>query len=283
MPTDDPWHKSRTRSQRDGHRSPPPVSGAEAAPVPAARRELRPREQRLFGINACLAVFASRRAAIRKVYLLEALMPRMRAVLAWCASERVGYRLVAADDLRKLTGSEHHEGVCFDTVSAAEHELDSFLPALAATPHSWLAWLEGVGNPHNFGAILRSAAHFGCAGVLLSRDSPLALSGAAARVAEGGAESVPIVRFDSTTTALAALRRQRYQSIASVVRGGDSLFDAHLTPRVVLLMGAEGDGLAPAMAAGCDLRLAIPGSGAVESLNVSAAFAVFAARISAPA
>lgn len=209
-------------------------------------------------------------------------MPRMRAVLAWCASERVGYRLVAAEDLRKLTGSEHHEGVCFDTLAAPEQELDTFLPTLASQKRSWLAWLEGVGNPHNFGAILRSAAHFGCAGVLLSRESPLTLSGAAARVAEGGAESVPIVRFDSAATALSTLRRQHFQTIASVVRGGDDLFAARLAPRVVLLMGAEGDGLAPAIAAGCDLSLAIPGSGAVESLNVSAAFAVFAARIAAP-
>lgn len=280
MPIDDPWHKAGARNQSGGH--PPPLSAPNPASPAAPRRPRPQRELRLFGINACLAVFAKCRAAIRKVYLLEALMPRMRAVLAWCASERVGYRLVAADDLRKLTGSKHHEGVCFDTLAAPEHDLESFLPSLSDQKRPWLAWLEGVGNPHNFGAILRSAAHFGCAGVLLSRDAPLALSGAAARVAEGGAESVPILRFDDATAAMALLRQQRYQIVTSVVRGGESIFTTRLAPRVVLMMGAEGDGLAPAMAARGDLALAIPGSGAVESLNVSAAFAVFAARIAAP-
>ena len=56
-------------------------------------------------------------------------------------------------------------------------------------------WLDGVGNPHNFGAIARSAAHFGAAGILLPQDSTLSLSGAAARVAEGGIEALPLVRL----------------------------------------------------------------------------------------
>ena len=281
MPSKDPWHKARNRGRQDRERSLPPTA---EAPAPAASSgTARPREQRLFGVNACLAVFAHRRQAIRKVYLLESLVPKMRAVLAWCASERIGYRLVAAEDLNKLTGTAHHEGVCFDTLAAAELGFEHFLPGLADARRCWLAWLEGVGNPHNLGAILRTAAHFGCAGVLLSDASPLALSGAAARIAEGAAESVPIVRFTSAERALAALRAERFQIVASVVRGGENLFTAQLGPRVVLLLGAEGDGLSPALAASCDLSLAIPGSGQVESLNVSAAFAVFAARLFASA
>src|SRR3546814_19404478 len=69
-----------------------------------------------------------------------------------------------------------------------------------------LLWLDGVGNPHNLGAILRSAAHFGVSAVLLPKHSPLALSGAAARVADSGAEAVPFVRLASDDHAIAQLR-----------------------------------------------------------------------------
>jgi TrmH RNA methyltransferase len=135
-----------------------------------------------------------------------------------------------------------------------------------------------VGNPHNFGAILRSAAHFGVAAILQSQDSTLAVSGAAARVAEGGAECVPLVRMGERTQALAQLRAAGFQLGATVVRGGEDLFATPLPQRLVYVMGAEGEGMDPQLAAACDLRLSIPGSGAVESLNVAAATAVFLAE-----
>jgi TrmH RNA methyltransferase len=139
-------------------------------------------------------------------------------------------------------------------------------------------WLDGVGNPHNFGAILRSAAHFAIAAILLPKDSTLALSGAAARVAEGGAETVPLVRLGRADNSIAQLHGAGFRLAATVVDGGDDLFDAVLPSRLVYVMGAEGEGMDRAFADACDLRLSIPGSGAVESLNVAAATAVMLAE-----
>lgn len=135
-----------------------------------------------------------------------------------------------------------------------------------------------MGNPHNLGAILRSAAHFGVSALLLPRHSSLALSGAAARVAEGGAEAVPLVRLGQDDAAIAQLHAAGFRLAATLVRGGDDLFRAALPPRLVYVLGAEGEGMSPALAAACDLRLSIPGTGAVESLNVAAATAVLLAQ-----
>ncbi|PJA37772.1 MAG: rRNA methyltransferase [Lysobacterales bacterium CG_4_9_14_3_um_filter_62_6] len=280
MHPEDPWRNARQ------HAKPAPARGPTAKPALVAtasgvdpRREQRQRELRLFGVNACLAVFAQRPQAIRKIYLLESMLPRFRAVLAWCAQARIGYRLVAATDLVKLTQSEHHEGVCFEVLQAPPLSLEALLEPLKSQSRSWLVWLDGVGNPHNFGAILRTAAHFGCHGLILSQADPLELSGAAVRVAEGGAEVVPIARVGVGLNALATLKAHGYQSIATVVRDGANLFQAKLSPKLVLLIGAEATGLSAALIAACDQRLAIPGTGAVDSLNVAAAFAVCAARI----
>jgi len=138
-------------------------------------------------------------------------------------------------------------------------------------------WLDGVGNPHNFGAILRSAAHFGAAGILLPAESTLSLSGAAARVAEGGAEAVPLVRLPALPQALSQLRDAGFALAATLVEGGQDLFAAPLPARMVYVMGAEGEGMDRSLVQHCDLRLSIPGTGAVESLNVAAATAVFLA------
>lgn len=232
-------------------------------------------ETRLYGLNACLAAFTHRPQAVRKVYLTEARIPALRSVLAWCVSHRLGYRVVEEADLDKLTASRHHEGVCFDLVRSAPIDLESLLSATPPAPSpSLLLWLDGVGNPHNLGALLRSAAHFGVGGVIVPATSGLEVSGAAARVAEGAAEVVPFAQASPYGDALGALRRSGYAIAATVPRDGVPLYDADLPARLLPVFGAEGEGMSAAMIAQADLRITIPGSGAVESLNVAASVAV---------
>ncbi|PNS07375.1 rRNA methylase [Lysobacter silvestris] len=240
-------------------------------PDPAATRELR-----MYGVNAVRAVFARRPEALRKLWLSEERVGALRDVLKWCAAHRVGYRIVPDEDLRKLAASSHHEGVVADVARMPMPRLDTWLATRSAGRDCAL-WLDGVGNPHNLGAILRSAAHFGIGALLIPRDSDLQLSGAAARVAEGGAEAVDFVRLPAAHEALSMLRRAGYTTAATLVDGGDDLFATPLPQRLVYVMGAEQRGMDRGLAADCDLRVSIPGSGAVESLNVASATAVLLA------
>ena len=262
---DTPRNASGDGPRSASHRAAPP-------PVDASRDELR-----VYGLNAVRAVFARRPDAIRKLYLTEARIPAVQPLLKWCVAHRVGYRVVEDGDLQKLAASSHHEGIVADVLREAPQPLSTWLRDLPAGPQCAL-WLDGVGNPHNFGAILRSAAHFGVAAILLPKDSTLALSGAAARVAEGGAEAVPLVRLGRADNALAQLQGAGFRLAATVVEGGAPLFDAELPSRLVYVLGAEGEGMDRDFARACDLRVSIAGSGAVESLNVSAATAVLLAE-----
>ena len=239
-------------------------------------RERRSAELRLYGLNAVRAVFARRPQAIRKLYLAEARIPALQPILKWCVANRVGYRVVDEEDLHKLAASTHHEGVVAEVLREEPLALSNWLRDLPAGPQCAI-WLDGVGNPHNFGAILRSAAHFGVGAILLPKHSTLSLSGAAARVAEGGAEVVPMVRLGRTDNSIAQLRSTGFTLAATVVQGGSDLFSAPLPQRVIYVLGAEGEGMDRELAAACDLRLSIPGTGAVESLNVASAAAVLLA------
>jgi TrmH RNA methyltransferase len=298
-----PWARARVHSVGHPHPNPSPVEGEGLKRAPSTyssggaktRERTRPtpsplagegwdggrapaapaREARLYGLNACLAAFAKRPESLRKVYLTEARIPVLKNVLAWCVKHRLGYRVVEEADLDKLTSSRHHEGVCFDMTRTPPLDLASLLANLPKAPSpSLLLWLDGVGNPHNLGALLRSAAHFGVGGVIVPAVSGLDVSGAAARVAEGAAEVVPFVQASSAVDALAALRAQGYAFAATVPRDGVSLYATKLPPRVVLVFGAEGEGMSDAMIDAAELRLTIPGSGAIESLNVAASVAV---------
>lgn len=231
---------------------------------------------RLYGLNAVRAVFARRPQAIRKLYLAQARIPSLQPLLKWCVAHRIGYRVVEDAELGKLAASSHHEGVVADVLRQAPGALAPWLRQLPEGPCCAL-WLDGVGNPHNFGAILRSAAHFGVSAVLLPAHSTLALSGAAARVAEGGAEAVPLLRLEEAGDAMTQLRAAGFSLAATVAREGQDPFAAPLPQRLVWVVGAEGGGMDASLVADCDLRLSIPGSGAVESLNVAAAAAVLLA------
>jgi TrmH RNA methyltransferase len=261
-------HAPRGHGERSAvSRRPTPEHGES----PASRRNAD--EVRFYGLNACRAVFEARPQDLRKVYLAEARMAALRDVLAWCVKHRLGYRVVENEDLDRLAASTHHEGVIFEVRRAPQPALGELLAGLADGAQV-LLWLDGVGNPHNFGAVLRSAAHFGVAGVLLPQGSTLTLSGAAARVAEGGAEAVPVVQLGSTADAVATLQAHGFTLAATLPRDAQSLYEAALPQRLVLVFGAEGEGLQPALVHACSLRLAIPGSGRVESLNIANAVGV---------
>src|SRR5690606_36508460 len=162
------------RSRVSGRRPPPPGPGRDGpwgrrpvrndaprqaqAPLPASNA---PSELRVYGMNAVRAVFASRPTAIRKLYLASARIPQLQPLLKWCVANRIGYRVVDdEDELRRLAASTHHEGVVADVLRDPPQALSAWLQALPEGPCCAL-WLDGVGNPHNLGAILRSAAHFG--------------------------------------------------------------------------------------------------------------------------
>lgn len=244
-----------------------------AAPASHAPAAMRDEEQRLFGLNACRAAFAHRPQDLRKVWLAETRIAALKPVLAWCVKHRLGYRVVDDAELARITGTQHHEGVCFAMRMAAAPRLAELLRALPAGP-ALLAYLDGVGNPHNLGALLRSGAHFGLAAVIVPAASTLTLSGAAVRVAEGGAEAVPLVHAAPGEDVVAALRGAGFALAATVPRAGVPLFEAELPARTALVFGAEETGIGEALLAAADLRLTIPGTGAVESLNIAASAAV---------
>jgi len=268
-----PWNNRRP-SARPPRATPLPRT---EAPAPPGGGRGNTDELRLFGVNAVLAAFNKRPQAVRKVYLLEALIPRMQPLLKWCVANRVGYRVVEDGDLNKLSGTTHHEGIVADVQRSPVLTLEEWLQDLPAGPAVAL-WLDGVGNPHNLGAILRSAAHFGVAGLLLPETSTLGISGAAARVAEGGAESVSLVRLPATAEAMQMLRQAGFGLAATVVDGGTNVFAASLPDRLVYVMGAESEGMDRQLAADCEQQVSIPGTGAVESLNVASATAVLLAQ-----
>lgn len=262
-----PWKREDARAPR----RPDPVREREPEPAPDPRREQRRREVRIHGRAACLAVAEDRFGGIRKLWCSLQRSKELAPLLSRLAQARVGYTVVADEELERLAESQHHEGLVMDAERLQQPALAQLFGELVkqSGPACMIA-LDGVGNPHNFGAILRSAVHFGARAVLVPAGTSLTLSGAAYRVAEGAAERIPVVRYED----LAQLKDHGFSLIATAGAGEQRLYRDPLPARCILLFGAEGPGLARPALEVADARIAIPGSGRVDSLNVGQAVAV---------
>jgi TrmH RNA methyltransferase len=234
-----------------------------------------PEPDRICGPAAVAAVFAHRPQAVLRLFYLPARRAEAGPLCAQLARAKKPYREVPPAELAKIAGTAHHGGI----VAVAAPRAVPLLPAAEALPATLLPVLDGIGNPHNLGAIARSAAFFGCGALVVSGDPRQAgLSDSAWRTSEGGLEALSLFRAPDLPAALAALA-PRFLTVAAVARGGEppeSILQALAgDPRpVALVLGNEEQGLAGPTVAACARQVTLPGSGAVESLNVSVAAAV---------
>lgn len=229
---------------------------------------------RVCGLAAVSALFQRAAGRVERLFFTEEMS---RAVEPFCramAVSRRPFRQVGAEELARVAGTILHGGVA---AVARKRPLLPFDPGAAL---SWtaacplLVVLDGVSNPHNFGAIARSAAFFGLDRMVVS-DHPAqaAASDAAHRVAEGGLEFVQLYRAQSLPAALRKLR-PAYRIVGAALGQGLAPDKLPRDRPIALVLGNEEAGLGPATLAMCDNIVTLPGSGAVQSLNVSAAAAI---------
>jgi len=233
----------------------------------------------IHGLHACEAVLARRPEAIIRAYFTADRRRQLGALVTWCAQHRRGYQLVEADNLAKLAGTRHHEGVAILAKNAPRwKEAD----LLASIEHGSLAGplllLDGIENPHNLGSILRTAAHFGVGAILGKSGRLPPLSAAAIRVAEGAAEVVPLVELARPGPELARLRELGFRPVATSSRHGEPLESAGLDRNSLIILGGEHAGVAPSLEAEAETTVRIAGSGEVESLNVAVACGILLAE-----
>ncbi len=178
--------------------------------------------------------------------------------------------------LERLAHGGNHQGVVAQLATREFVSLQELFKGLASSPRpALLLALDGVQDPHNLGALIRTAEAAGCQGILLSTRGSCGLTAAVSRASAGADQFLPVARCEKLERVLQDCARSGYQVVGADPRG-PSLFDqADLTGPTVLVLGAEGEGMRPAVAAACTYRLSLPMLGRVESLNVSVSGALF--------
>lgn len=233
-------------------------------------------ELKYYGYHACMNLWKSRPDDIIRVYIEQRHVKGAGGLLRWCAGKSKAYHIISPEEMAKVSDSVHHEGLCILARELPTCSFTSMLESLrSAKGAACLMYLDGVQNPHNIGSIIRVCAHFGVSHILGERSSLPKVSPSTYRIAQGGAECVKLVPLDDPKGAFKKLEDLGFVGVASSSHGGKSLYTHVFAPRTIVVMGSESDGVKSSLLKSAKETLLIPGSGLVESLNVSVACGLF--------
>lgn len=205
---------------------------------------------------------------------------RITEIVRTAGDRGIALMEISRGELDRMTGGVLHQGVGLAVPPFAYEQFDDLLAAAAERPAPLLVALDGVTDPRNLGAVLRSAAAFGAYGVFLPERRAAGVTATAWRTSAGAAARVPVSQVTNLTRALKRCQQTGFVVVGLDADGETDLYDLEVAvDPVVVVVGSEGRGLSRLVGETCDLLARIPMSSDVESLNASVAAAVTLAEI----
>ncbi|BCR04025.1 23S rRNA (guanosine(2251)-2'-O)-methyltransferase RlmB [Desulfuromonas versatilis] len=231
----------------------------------------------IYGVNPVREGLQGRRRKPLEVLLAQGLRgPRIEQLLGEAEAAGIPVREVPRRELDRLAGHSHHQGVMLRLEPFAYADLDELLAGWkrSGRPGFFLV-LDGITDPHNFGALLRCADAAGCHGVIVARDRSCPVTGVVEKSSAGALEHIPLAQVTNLSRALEVLQEAGLWIYGLAGEAAaEPLYGSDLGGDLALVVGAEGSGLRPNVRRHCDHLLAIPMHGGVGSLNASVAAGV---------
>lgn len=227
----------------------------------------------IVGIHAVEALLRSNPKQISQLLCSESRHDkRHQKLLTLAGNQGVNVEKTNRSQLRDICGHDKHQGIIAYFAGSLEKTEAHLLTDLKARDRPWLVLaLDGIQDPHNLGACLRSADGFAVDAVIVPRDNAASVTPVVQKVAAGAAATVPFYRVTNLSRVLRQLQDNEAWVYGAAGESEQSLYETEFSGSVVLVLGAEGAGLRQNTRQSCDQLYKIPLSGSVSSLNVSVA------------
>lgn len=232
----------------------------------------------IYGVHA-VSQLLQQPQQVSRLWVLSAVNnPRLQALVALAQQAGIAIKWVDRPALEQMVGLVAHQGVVASPVAASvtRYTEADLLPLLARVAKPLVLILDGVQDPHNLGACLRTADASGVTAVIIPKDRAVSLTAVVSKVACGAAETVPLIAVTNLVRTLNQLKQQRFWIVGTAGDAPQSLYELELdlSSPLALVMGAEDKGLRRLTREACDHLVAIPLHGRVSSLNISVAAGV---------
>jgi 23S rRNA (guanosine2251-2'-O)-methyltransferase len=228
----------------------------------------------IYGAHSVRAVLEARPGDI--VEMLVAAQAARTKFAAEAARMDVAVREASKRELDLITGTDSHQGVA---VKARLPDYAELSEIIGKTPHV-LVVLDGITDPQNMGAIVRSAEALGASGVIIGKDRSAGMSAAAHKASAGALEWIPVCRVTNISRTLRELKESGYWIYGADPEGGNDVYSVDFSEKVCLVIGSEGRGVRPGVKSRVDFAVKIIQKGRTKSLNASAACAILLGAIS---
>ncbi|MGL5741128.1 MAG: 23S rRNA (guanosine(2251)-2'-O)-methyltransferase RlmB [Legionella sp.] len=233
-------------------------------------------EQFVYGVHAVSALLANPHRTTKKLFVSQGRVDqRVQAIIEKAEHAHISIEKLSMQKMNQRFADFVHQGVVARASSLPDYNESHLLPLLEASKHPALILiLDGVTDPHNLGACLRSADATGVDFVVIPNDKSASITAVVSKVACGAAESVPLVRVTNLVRSMELLKEHGVWIYGACGEATSSLYQTDCTGTIALAMGAEGEGLRRLTREHCDGLFSLPMLGSVESLNVSVATGV---------
>jgi 23S rRNA (guanosine2251-2'-O)-methyltransferase len=230
------------------------------------------RSDRLYGIHPVLEALRSAERHIDGIYLQQGRQGReIDEIVRLAKTKGISVDFRPREALDRLTGSAHHQGVVGIVAGKVYASLDDLIARVAEKEHALLLLLDGIEDPHNLGAILRTAEAAAVDGVIIPERRAVGLTATVAKASAGAIEHLPLARVVNLSHTIERLKNENFWIYALDVKGDKNFLHVDYRGAVALVIGSEGRGVRPLVAQHCDGRINIPMMGRVSSLNASVA------------
>jgi 23S rRNA (guanosine2251-2'-O)-methyltransferase len=230
------------------------------------------RTETIYGLHAVRIMLERHPDRVTAIKLAEKRDdPKVRAIDDLAKRHKVAVQRVDQHTLKQQLGDVAHQGVAADITPMTPWSEDDLLTALESATNPLVLVLDGVQDPHNLGACLRTADACGAIAVVVPKDRAAQVTPTVRKVAVGAAETTPVVPVTNLVRTLKLLKEAGLWVVGADAEGEKLAQEVDLTGGIVLAMGAEGAGLRHLTRQTCDWMVRLPQLGAVESLNVSVA------------
>lgn len=238
----------------------------------------------LYGIAPVQQCLLHENRVCHELYVkdIKSKAPRIREITTLASKRGIPVKTADLHTLGKMANTRLHQGVVLCCGELPTLSVQDFLDSEAARSRHLLIALDQLEDPQNVGAIIRSAAFLGAAGLITLKKNSAPLSATVSKASAGALEYFPIIEVNNLSETLQQLKKEGY-SVAGATMGDDSIpfSKAPVSDWMVLVMGNEGQGLRRLTAKRCDTLIHIPGKKHTESLNVSAAAAILVQHFAA--